>query len=177
MTEKEYAPKKAFRSSSRNAGQGAFHSSNLKIENVDVKEWYSITMNPSDDHQYWGAKERQKMFVNWAQLTFYRILLNTDYILYLELSPAGRLHWHGKIRFRNKERLIKFYMDDINKLNKILIFEIDTIKDKDVWDTYIQKQYSLLNVRISSNDKINKLALIDVVAEIHYKKIPINDDD
>lgn len=151
----------------------AFRSSSLKLEDVDCSLWYAITINPSDAHQYWASSDRQKMYVNWAQQTFYRLLLNTDYEMYLEISPLGRLHWHGKIRFCNTERLIKFYMHDIHKLNNLSTFELDSISDEKIWDTYCRKQFKILNCKISSKDKLSKLALVDVESEMIYKKIPL----
>nr|DAW08393.1 MAG TPA: Rep protein [Bacteriophage sp.] len=153
-----------------------YRSKSLKVETIDVTKYYSITVSPSDHHQYFESKERLKMFFNWAQITFYRLLLNTEYEMHIEVSPMGRLHLHGKIKLLNKERLLKFYLYDIPRINNISVFEIDTISDMVKWDTYCTKQKTLQLGYISHKDKLNKLALIDIESEVIYKKIEMKPD-
>jgi len=147
---------------------------NLCIEDIDLVLWYAISINPDDSHQYMTEKEytkRLKLFVDNQKIILNRILQPLKYELYLEVSPVGRLHWHGYIKYNNIETLKRFYLTQVIKLKHISTFEIDTMNGK--WDAYVVKQYKIWDTKITSEDRINKLALMDVESEVIYKKIPL----
>lgn len=150
----------------------------LPIEKINKSVRYTLTIAPCDDHQYFGAtkaQDRLKLFHNWAQLKYYRLFINYEYGLNIEVSPKGRLHLHGYISFKTDENIKDFYLYTIHKLLSFNIVEIDTISDEKVWTEYCKKQSKYSFGRISSRDKISGLALIDVESEVIYKKMPLSD--
>lgn len=155
----------------------AKHNQSIKIELIDEEEWYALTINPQDDYQYWNENTdtRLKMFTDNIKIVMHRILQPCRYELYVEVSPVGRLHLHGKMRFNNKSTIIRWYISQIHKLGKVSHFEIDTIEDMKIWDEYIKKQYHIFNIKLTSEDKISRLALLDVAAKVTYKKLPLED--
>lgn len=63
------------------------------------------------------------------------------YTLYHELSPGAKWHYHGVITITE---VINFFIFDVFELKKLGAFEIDTIKDLDIWMTYCTKQRAIL---------------------------------
>lgn len=63
--------------------------------------------------------------------------LDINYVLYGDLSPKGKIHYHGLIQFKTKESIFHFYRE-INKIQDIAV-EVDTIEDRQKWINYIKK--------------------------------------
>jgi len=61
--------------------------------------------------------------------------------MYPELSPQGRYHLHGKIKFKKNSSIVLFYLNLADL--KDVAMEIDTIKDMDIWEKYCTKQSNL----------------------------------
>ncbi len=109
---------------------------------------YSITINPSDSHQYFGNPYRLKKFYQFTE----RQMLSTagQYQLFLELSEphtfktqgysGPRLHYHGIITFHTKLQLSTFLMVSYYLITRWAALEIDTIADPEYWELYVKKQ-------------------------------------
>lgn len=122
----------------------------VKPENINYKEWYTFTINPCDTYQYFKDKDRVNSFHKYWDSYFYLKLTTKDIAdveLRLEVSPLGRLHYHGMIQFRNLEA---FFVDIIHDLTTIATIEIDKINDKEIWDNYVTKQNIIFPPRIIS---------------------------
>lgn len=149
----------------------------LPIEQIELGKEYAITIAPDDNSQYWNEtkdhQSRINMFVQNSSIQMHKVLQPLKYKLYLEVSAGSRLHWHGRIKFTTPEALKRFYVTQIRKLQNIGTYEIDTM-NKD-WEKYEQKQYNIWKEVITSEDKISKIALMDVPTEVVYKKIPLRD--
>ncbi len=63
--------------------------------------------------------------------------------LYPELSPKGRLHYHGIVRFKDYQQVFDWYYS-YHKIEGLML-SLDTIGDDDKWDKYIKKQYKYLH--------------------------------
>lgn len=125
---------------------------NLKYEDMEDDYRYSITLNPEDAYQFWDMPDRLALFEK-HHLNHLKKLAIHDRInvcvfdLHLELSPAGRLHYHGYLRMLNKKT---FYLYTLHKLAKQYQYEIDVINDPQVWDDYVNKQW--LGGIVAGND-------------------------
>jgi len=67
------------------------------------------------------------------------------YILYPELDPKGRLHYHGIINL-NINEYVRFHKHAIHKLRKIGFVDIKPLKDfinKLRWVTYMSKDFGI----------------------------------
>jgi len=119
---------------------------------------YSITLNPIDKHQYFGKKDRCRLFRNFVYEQC--LSLNCEYQLFIEISePNGfhiqgyngpRLHLHGYILFPKPKALALFLVHDYYNLLRFSSVDIDTIKDKSHWYKYCTKQHLLKNNKISN---------------------------
>lgn len=110
----------------------------IAMEEVSLGTTYSLTIAPCDDYQYWNANDRMDKFRSWLRLRLRK--LSADIEAHLELSPRGRLHMHGTIRFTSRRGVYNFYLNDIYSLLKTSQVEIDTIKDPKIWYDYCNKQ-------------------------------------
>jgi hypothetical protein len=152
-------------------------NSSLKIEDIKIDVFYAISISPDDNHQEWGIKkdnqsykQRLDLFKTNQSLLINRILQPCRYKLFLEISPLGRLHWHGKIKFVDMDCVKRFYLTQIHQLTSVATFELDEIEDDDKWQAYITKQNKIWNIIITSEDKISKLSYLGV-SEVIYKKV------
>lgn len=119
--------------------------------------WYSITLCPSDSFQYFGKPDRYRKFYN----TLYEALLSVHfkYKMYIEISePRGvikgngpRLHTHGILYLPTRKSVKNFLLEDIYKLTRIGIIEIDTIDDMMIWQQYCRKHFDILRFKPLSN--------------------------
>lgn len=129
---------------------------------------YAITLNPSDAHQCFEttktANRIQTFHTNMFGLVG-GILCNYYYSLRLEVSPRGRLHYHGIISFRSKEEILDFFIYSVHLLQKHFMYEIDTIEDRQVWDEYCTKQEHIIGKHELTNKEYND--------KIIFKNAPI----
>lgn len=115
----------------------------MSIEDVDIKVKYTLTISPNDDYQYFNHKssDREKNFRESFEEFFTMVdFQGINIYLHPELSPRGRLHFHGTILFKTEKAIKLFYMDAIHVMLRRSQIEMDTIKDAEVWDTYCKKQ-------------------------------------
>lgn len=155
----------------------------MKMELCEPGKEYALTLAPSDDKQFWGecklsqnGLSRVRMFYDQQKVSVYRMLKGYDYKLDLESSPLGRLHWHGRIKFKDDDKIIDFYVNRVPNLIKGYTICVKPIKDDDIWRTYCKKQNRFFaKYSISSADKINKLAIFEE-SEVIYKQTRIIDD-
>lgn len=122
-------------------------------------QWYSITLCPDDNHQYFGKLNRLKRFTNlineymvsWKQD-------GIDYVLWTELSEpksksknGPRLHNHGIIWFNTNRSVRTFLLQNYYSLTRLGIIDIDTIDSLKVWIDYCTKQQHIINKSPISN--------------------------
>lgn len=120
---------------------------------------YSITLNPCDTHQYILKSDRKTKIK-----TLYREILevcNCKYHLKLEFSePRGmrtkdffgpRLHFHGVIKFCNREQLHDFLFKVFYMLCKVGTVDIDSCPTPQDWYEYMYKQ-KIIKDKISNFD-------------------------
>ncbi len=121
-------------------------------------DWYSITLNPIDKHQYFGKENRYQRFRSFVYEQFFE--LKCAYTFKIEISePRGmktqgyngpRLHLHGRIRFKNNKEVAKFLLDTYYKLLRWTSVDIDSIEDIVIWDAYCDKQRLWKKDRLSN---------------------------
>lgn len=112
----------------------------ISPEDISLDERYSFSYNPEEqpDVQRFYCITL-KCFESWSQ-KIYEIFSTLRYCeieTYVEISKAGRLHFHGYIRITD---IANFYFYDLRKLKHYGTFEIDFIEQDENWDAYIKKQ-------------------------------------
>jgi len=123
------------------------------FEDLKVNEWYAITINPCDKYQHFRDPNRIGKFLN----TLEDLLFHTGvykYKLWVELSPKGRLHLHGKIKIINK---VNFYTNVVNYLTTRATVVIKTLEYEQEWFIYCNKQWELH----------------DYIRDNHYTSMPL----
>lgn len=129
----------------------------IDFEAVNTETDYAITINPCDKHQFFKDNHRIGTFME----DIHRILYNSSkvykYRLYLEVSPKGRLHWHGYIKIKDP---IQFYLYSVPHMLALSTVVIKPIDDSEVWYNYCNKQL-VLHTECLSN---------------HFTKMPVTND-
>lgn len=112
----------------------------LSIEEIQLKQWYTLTISPDDEHQYFNCEpDRIIKFTNWLQHYFIHLFV-AEVKVNIEISRNGRLHAHGTIRWNHSDQLLQFYLFNNHNMQSKAILEIDTIDDPETWDEYCNKQ-------------------------------------
>lgn len=108
-------------------------------EDFDYTKWYALTINPSDKFQYFANPHRISLCIKDIKETilFYKYIL---FELYMEISPKGRIHWHGRIGFDSQYDVTMFYIFAVHGLLTKSTVVIKDIDDNDKWTEYITKQ-------------------------------------
>lgn len=124
----------------------------IKIENCELNELYSITINPPDTRDDKIVDMDQSVFLLQHDMremfkTLQEHLKGVGYMeLYPELSPTGRLHYHGMFTIKD---IIRFYYKDLYFLQTIGQYKIATMKENkdktreenyEEWEKYVTKQ-------------------------------------
>ncbi|AYP28868.1 MAG: replicase [Cressdnaviricota sp.] len=81
------------------------------------------------------------------------------YIIYPELDPKGRLHYHGVINLDSNE-LVRFYKHAFHKLKTIGFVDIKPLKtftDKFRWTIYMSKDWGITRDILDLNSPILKV--------------------
>lgn len=128
---------------------------------------YAITINPCDDKQFFNDKERYKKFREFMseQLIMFTSH-NIHYTFAIELSEprnnskgaklGSRLHLHGIINFRTNKSVRFFLLQGMTNLCKFSKWDIDTIKDYNIWKDYCNKQLRITKFKLLTNHLIIK---------------------
>lgn len=122
-----------------------FQYSFMKYEDCKNDTVYTITLNPKNEYQYFTNEDRKQAFFRYhknyiQKLTFLTKPIMTNIFtteLYMEISPTGRLHFHGTIKILNKHM---FYIHVLYKLQDMYSYEIDHLTDPVIWTKYCLKQ-------------------------------------
>lgn len=116
----------------------------IDLEEAEEGVIYKITINPPDDMRSRGKEyllTEVPLFIAMIKKFIY------SYIeVYPELSPNGRLHYHGYIII---EDLFGFYSHDIRLINSWCNFVISKLKGQSddhlqEWVNYVQKQMKVM---------------------------------
>lgn len=119
-------------------GKPKYSSANPKMEDCPINKDLSITINSAEAFPYLQSWLNHYMYMLKAYVSPYIDIVD----LYPELSPSGRLHYHGRVRFNNYEQVVSWYFTH-HKINGLNI-SLDTISDSKIWTKYILKQKKLL---------------------------------
>lgn len=105
-----------------------------KMEDLIPFETYCITINPKPIVE-------NRLFSTYNDMNLQIMpLFNGCIKMYTELSHKKQnVHYHGFIHWTSYEMIIKFIYQ-IQTINILCQFEIDTIEDLHVWWVYITKQ-------------------------------------
>lgn len=123
-------------------------------------KWYSFTLNPSDEYQYFGKPDRLKRFKDLIYETILQSLNQVSYYRYnLELSePRGniqgmgpRLHIHGRFILKSNKCTRDFLLYGIYNLTRLGFLNIDTCDDTNEWDSYCIKQQTIMRTDTQTN--------------------------
>lgn len=130
------------------AGNHAYgvHTRNkcFKMEDMKLNTCFAVTLSPPDYRNIVGCGSKMikgnelettrqlESHLN-DNIQYFKKLKYCKLEIYPELSPTGRLHYHGYIEIKD---IVKFYYHDLYLLNEIS-YEIDTI-DPETQKTYIE---------------------------------------
>lgn len=119
---------------------------------LQPNQWYTININPDDDHQFFYHPTRGDEFTKNMSKYVNKLKSSNKLTLFLENSEPtdqtkrSRLHMHGVIRF-SPTGLCKWYMLHRNLLNKFNHVTIYPIKNAETWFNYCTKdEYFMKNV-------------------------------
>lgn len=107
-------------------------------------KWYTITMMPCDDMQYFKSNSLRRLTTCYKAFNkFIKGLQDVaEFELFPELSKRGRYHVHGKIKFTD---VLLFHLVYAHKLYlPKTSFEVDVINDKKVWCKYCHKDEKIM---------------------------------
>lgn len=118
----------------------------LKLEDLRTGVRYAVTLSPPECRDKDTARSNtvrtfDDFKAKYIELKLFIGKLHSCKLeLYPELSPTGRLHYHGFLQIKN---IFTFMWHDLYLLNQI-VYEIDTIKDEDIWILYVSKQAHIM---------------------------------
>lgn len=127
-----------------------------KLEDIKENTLYSLTLNPSE--QFYKKRVDREQYVVSDLIKMFRKDPSTTGHVYLEISPHGRLHFHGVIGILDR---YTFYRDMVPQLEDSYTIEIDTIKDEDVWKTYCMKQQEFIPRHYKAGIRLDYKSVLD----------------
>lgn len=135
----------------RPAGNDPKSFKGIKAEQFDeLGGRYAITINPEDPrgdnkHSFTSeattAEEELREVYDTHINNIFKKLKYCEVLLCPELSPTGRLHYHGVLTVIDT---VMFLWHDVQVIRESAQCEIDTIEDITKWETYISKQAHLM---------------------------------
>lgn len=133
----------------------------LSPEAIEVGTIYSFTVNPNDKRQYWELMDRVEKLTHFMELQLIDIP-NVHIMLHMEISRTGRLHFHGTIKFTTKECIKHFFLFKIYDWMKLHQLDMGVINDSKIWDDYCTKSKSILDVKITTKECMDKYRKVKV---------------
>lgn len=124
----------------------------FKPHEVEAKRLYAFTINPNDNNQFWekDREDRYQLFRDGSLKRLKDALDTSNFTLHLDISSAGRMHWHGYISWDNLEDYYDFQIKSIYRLKKWSNIEIDYINDKQIWREYVIKYHRIKKLIIKN---------------------------
>lgn len=149
---------------------GEYHkkngTKNLSPECIKVNTFYAYTIAPNDQYEYWNAKsteERLESFKIYWQV--YIQILTAEIVCITEISSLGRLHFHGKIRFKTQKNINDYFINNVYQLHQHCRTMICEIKDEG-WDLYLAKGNHMIDLQIQTTDaNIKRLCFVVATSE------------
>lgn len=140
----------------------------IESDMLEVDTWYTFTVNPDDRRQYRNSKLKRVDRVRTYLINYHLMDLkqSAEFQLFPEFSnpwkqyymkegkrirgenKITRLHYHGRIRFKN---LLPWYSYIYNDLIKSCNIEIDTIQDAATWKAYQLKNKDKMLSMLQTN--------------------------
>lgn len=137
---------------------------------LSVKTLYTFNLNPNNDHQYWNDEDCRlryciRYLVNNNLYKFINNRTTISYTLVPEISNShkydnpvkNRVHFHGTILFKTIKDIKMWYYYIYNVLNKNFSVEVDTIKNKDTWFSYMYKNKDTMSMFCQMDDIAYKI--------------------
>lgn len=115
------------------------HCVEIAPENVDTDALYAFNWNPITQPVMDSAGGYTRWLTGCRRLL--NRCLNCEITSVPEVSPKGRVHFHGLLSIDN---VINFYLFDLQKLMGFGSLKIATIADSEVWRIYMYKQEALM---------------------------------
>lgn len=116
----------------------------LKVEEISEKEIYAFSYNPVAQPQI-GRIESLKVWLDVMDNMFRSVCKNSNYLLYIELSPTGRWHFHGYINIMD---IYEFFCSDIHTLMSNGTSYMKCIDDNEEWYKYCTKQQLIMQPKL-----------------------------
>lgn len=105
----------------------------LKMEDIKLSTCYAVTLSPPDNRglvsrRIWNIQTPTKILEENIDkhVQIFKSLKYCELELNPELSPKGRLHYHGVIIIKD---VLNFYYHDLHILNETMSYEIDTLSE------------------------------------------------
>jgi len=143
------------------------------IENMVPNQLYAITLSPNDSVQFWDENSirRHHSFKEWIEHHLEKYLAPyADYTFVIELSSLGRLHVHGTMQFVDISHIARFYIASIRNLQSSSTVYIKYIDDIEIWNNYMDKQFSYWN-SLNFDRHIDKKITTQIKEHISDKQI------
>ncbi len=106
--------------------------------------YYSCTMSPSDQHQFFRSNSLQRVSLFYKDTFGLLSSFVLDYAtlkLVLEITSRGRLHYHGTIMFHDS---FGYHLNGAYHLSQSMNVDIDTIDNMDNWERYYLKDKNIM---------------------------------
>lgn len=152
-----------------------FHAKYLCVspEDVIIDHDYAFSINFEHQTNVYNQKSDSFQYTRpLAQFKDYckKVLMRMkgcSYKIYFEMSPLGRMHWHGYLRIHD---IHAFYTFDIQILKSYSTFVIKPITDEK-WNAYVLKQQ-----KIWSTEPLTSLFYPDtLLKKVGQKEIKVLD--
>lgn len=142
----------------------------LKLETIKLNTWYTLNLNPVDPPIGCDINDDKFNMFYGHTYKFFQSLKYSKIILYIELSPTGRIHFHGTVC--PLRSVIGFTLHDIPIFEKFGTYKIDTISDESIWKTYITKQVDLWKPVLKGNVYGYPLQITPSLGKLFFPVIP-----
>lgn len=149
----------------------------LSPEDIVPNKYYTLTINPCDDFQYFKNNNRLENFTLYIKQQMRQLVNVCDIDLYIEVSRAGRLHGHGTVQFKTNQSIADFYLNHVHRILRANQIEIDTLSDVEDWSEYCQKSQHLIKLRIQTKDVLKlQLKEVGIINNVKYKIFELEDE-
>lgn len=133
----------------------------ISPEEIQLKQVYAITINPSDKRQYFDCTDRVQKLTEYMEKLILTVP-NIGFHLWMECSRNGRLHFHGTISFPSYDSIRRFYVIQLHSWLDLLNIEMKVIDNVEKWNAYCIKSKHLIDVYINTYDCVTKYRSIKV---------------
>lgn len=129
----------------------------IHLEDYHINMWYAITFNIEENRD---TRNIEGQYTRYRYVFSKYLDIFDKYHLWPELSPVGKLHYHGIVQFHKASQILRWVCR--GQVLPLMNIKMKYIEDLKGWIEYCRKQVHIMRPFMHRNGRIYKITCKNV---------------